>query len=224
MKMKNNIKLLLMTVLAGCVANNSFAGNIRNTILQGRTGTTSATTVVAAEAGSCKLTDIMTRVDTGVSTASVVFRQGVTQHRVTSSTTANGTALFFNNVNSQGTLAVQKTDYVIFQPIGSNVGIVPSAQSPYVLLRCNNATSTSITVQETITTSTTISTTSPTQTDVIWSTLGSFSKPVPNGTLSPTSGSLQNVWLPADVPTALTLDGNTTACSLFISGIRIDAE
>lgn len=168
---------------------------------QGATGTTSATVIVQPASGTFNLTDLQWRVDSANTSATVDIRTGKARVAVTSATAASGTALWFSN--SSPTL-VAAQDYVIY---------FNAAAGTYTLLKCTASTSTSITVQETISPATATA-------DNIYTLNARIRRPASSSAASVTVAGASNLWFPANLPTALTVDGNTTSCQISISGVR----
>jgi len=191
-------KLLLSFVLGLVLVAQVRAEVTESVFNKGATGTTSATVIVPNGNGEAVINDLAYQIDAGLATATIAIRPGKTKFAVTSATSASGSVLWFTNSGTQ----VGVASYVIY---------FNAANATYTLLRASAATTTSITVQETITPATTTS-------DLVYSTEGTINRhALPSQTF--TSGNV-NIWLPKNVPSALTLDGNTTSCRISISGRR----
>lgn len=192
-------KLLLLTVLMLGIAGRSYGqADILSSFTASSQGTVSTTVVIPAGQGQAMISDLAFKMDAGVTSGTVNVVPGRAGYSITSAT-ASGSVYFFDNTGSH----VVAGSYVIFDDVSTGV---------LTLNRVLSATTTSCTTQETMAAATTTS-------DFIFSTLGRFNRPIPQS-ISTTIGSAVNIWLPSGVPSALFLDGNTTACSLFIDGIR----
>jgi hypothetical protein len=162
-------------------------------------GTRSATAFVPAGQGLAHVTDLTWDLDATVTTGTVDIRRGEAEFAVSSATSASGTAIWFDNDPT----FVSAYEYVIFYD---------SSLKTYSLFRCVTSAATSITVQETIGVATTTS-------DKLYSCLSTIRRHAPNVTSS--TWSPADIWLPSDLPSALTVDGNTTSCRISVSGTRI---
>lgn len=172
------------------------------TFTVGGTGTTSATAFVPTASSAAEIRDLAVRTDTGVTTATVDIRTAKSRYPITSATAASTSVLYFSNT---GSAIVTIGDYVIFEDASVTT---PS----YYLFRAKSVTSTSITVQETITVAAAI-------TDNIYPLNAAVRRPQ-QPVNSPTANNRVSIWLPAGLPSALTVDGNTTSCSIAVSGVR----
>jgi hypothetical protein len=192
-------KLLLLSVmvLAFNFASYADTGAI-STFQEGSTGTTSATVVIRPSEGSAHVTDIIYKLDSTLTTGTISVYPGKARFLVTSAT-ASGTTLWFDNSSS----AVAAGDFVILSDV--------STVNNY-LYRTTAVTTTSVTINSSITAATTTS-------DIVYSTRGRFVRHAPTINTSQTFPSV-SVWLPSGVPSAIAVDGNTTACSIFVSGVR----
>lgn len=196
--MKKFIKLFggLLMIFTMCLTALG-QGSIQSVFNASATGTTSATVFVGEGVSSANITDLSWRLDSNVTTGTIGFRIGEKRFPVTSATAAAGSVVYISNTNT----GIAVSEYVIFE---SNSG------GNYVLRRVTAAATTSITVDTAITPAITTS-------DNVYSTLTTVEKPVPNTT---SATAAHNIWLPANMPTAVTIDGNTTSCRISISGVR----
>ena len=195
--MKHLLKLLALSValLPGFAL---ATGEITGTFLTANNGTTSATVFVTSSSEFTSITDLGWQLDSGVTTGQVVFRQGDNRYDVASATSASGTVVWFANTGTN----VSAGEYII---------IYDDSLGSYLLRQTKAAATTSVTVTESIAVALTTS-------DKVWSVTSSSSRPVPSTTSQTVFAG--PIWLPRNVPTAITLDGNTTACRLSISGVR----
>jgi hypothetical protein len=189
----NKLKLLLI----GCIAMplSLFAGDVVGTFQGSNSGTTSATVFVPPERAFAQVTDLSWKLDAGTSTGLVVFRPGDVRYASTSATSGSGTTVWFANTGT----AVTAGEYII---------IFDESAGSYLLRQVNGATTTSVTVTESISVGLTTS-------DQVWSVTGSFARPVSQST---SGTSAMSVWLPENKPVAITVDGNTTACRISTFG------
>lgn len=198
MKMKNLLNLL--AVLALLIGVNSYGqSTVSGVFNKSATGTTSATVVIPEGNDFATITDLAYKLDAGVTTGFVQMNIGQNRRPITSATASAASVLYFDNTDSD----VAAADFLIFSD---------KSTGSYYLRRVNSATTTSATVGESIAVTTVVSD------DVVWSTYAVVEKSVPN-VVSGTASSL-NVWLPASVPSAITINGNTTACRISLSGAR----
>lgn len=172
---------------------------IQSTFSSTADGTKSATAFVPAANGFANVTDISYDLDTAVATGTIDIRQAEVEKAISSATSASGTVFWFDNDPT----IVSAGEYIIFYDASAN---------QYYLNRCNASSATSITVYETITPATTTS-------DKIYSCLPTVRRHAVNVTSE--SLGLVDIWLPADLPSALTIDGNTTSCRISINGKRV---
>lgn len=194
-------KFLSLALFVALGISQAFGQATESTILAGNTGTTSATVFVPTGTSAAEIRDIAHRLDNGVTTGTIDIRTAKSRSVVTSATSASQSVLWLDN---DPTL-VSVGDYVIFEDADSTT-------TPMYLFRAKASASTSITVQETIGVATTTS-------DNIYPLRAAVRRPAqPNH--SPTANPHVSIWLPAGFPSALTLDGNTTSCSIAISGVR----
>ena len=196
-----NMKNLLLSAAFAFASLQAFGQATESTILSGATGTTSATVFVPTATSAAEIRDITHRLDTGVISGTVDIRTGKSRSSVTSATAASTSVVYFDNDPTLTSIG----DYVIVEDNSSTT-------APYILLRAKASTSTSITVQETIGVALTTS-------DAVYP-LAPAVRRVAQPNNSPTANARVSIWLPAGLPSALTLDGNTTACTLEISGVR----
>ena len=161
-------------------------------------GTASATAFVPKATGLARVTDLSYNLDTGTSTGTVDIRRGESEKAIASATSGTGTVLWFDNDPT----AVSAQEYVIFYD---------DSAATYFLYKCTASAATSITIQETAP----ITTTS----DKLYSCLATVRRHAQNPKSS-TVGPV-NIWLPSDLPSALTIDGNTTSCRISVNGVRV---
>jgi len=162
-------------------------------------GTASATVFVPRGAGIAHITDVSYDLDTLVTTGTIDIHQAESEQSITSAT-ASGSVLWFDNDTPTHVAALE---YVIFYDVSTNT---------YYLYRTTASAATSVTIQETLSAATTTA-------DKIYPCKAVSRRHAPN-VVSSTLG-VADIWLPSDLPSALTLDGNTTSCRLSISGVRI---
>lgn len=197
--MKKFLTLIAMLAL-GVTA--SYA-QVESTFVEGATGTTSATVVVKPGTSAAEIRDVGFRVDAGNNSATIDIRTGKSRKNVNSATSGSGTVLWFDNDPTVATT----DDFVLFED---------ASLGTYSLLRVQASATTSITVRETISVATTTS-------DGVYPLNARVRRPAP---VSPSStvSYVTSIWLPAGVPSALTLDGNTTSCQIAISGVRTNTK
>lgn len=172
-------------------------GSVVGTINVADSGTVSATVFVPAGSGFVNITDLGWRLDAGVTTGLVTFRSGDVNYASTSATSASGTVVWFANTGT----AVG---------VGEHIIIYDESTGSYILRYTSAATTTSVTVTQAISPALTTS-------DRIWSVVSSVARPVPNVN---SQSSAMSIWLPAMAPTAITIEGNTTACRISANGVR----
>lgn len=193
-KLLNKLVLLVGLMLSA----SAFAdGDIDRVFNAGGTGTASATAIVTASDSPMQITDLVWDLDNTVTTGTVDIRVGNRKLAVNSATSGSGSVIWFDNSGS----LVASGNYLIALVNGTST-----------LVRVKGSTATtSVTVQETLGAMAT--------TDVFWICQSTVSRNAPDlsnsSTLAPVS-----IWLPANVPAAFTLDGNTTACKISLSGVR----
>lgn len=167
----------------------------QGTFVVGTNGTTSATAIVPPAAGAAVVTDLVAATDAGNVSATVQIRTGKVRKAVSSATTAGNTVWFTNTGTN---LAVQ--GYAIVHETSAN---------SLLLVKVASATATQVQVYETLPNLDT--------SDYIYP----LNVTVPRGAnMSGTVSGPVNIWLPANLPSALTLDGNTTSCRISASGYR----
>ena len=176
--------------------------SIEQAFILGSTGTTSATVVVKPGSAAANITDLVTRIDAGNVSATVDIRSGKARVPITSATAASLSQVWFSNTSPT---LVAAQDYVLY---------FNAAAGTYSLLKCTASATTSITVQETISTTTTVN-------DFIFTLEARVRRPAfqPSSTVGPV-----NIWLPAGVASAIPLDGNTTSCQIEASGVRSQSK
>lgn len=202
-------KITCLALLFACSLN-SFA-KVDEVFTSSATGTTSATVFVPKggrgtpaatggvwSSGVAEVTDLAWRIDSTVTSAFIGQYIGQKKFIVNSSTAANASVIWFANNNSD----VAASEFIIFYDESAN---------DYYLRRVSAATTTSITLYSSIDITTTT-------TDQLWSVGTVWQKPV-GYTTSASNGSA-GLWFPAGAPAALVIDGNTTSCSISISGRR----
>ncbi len=175
---------------------------VQNVFGLSSTGTTSATVIIPEGAGFANVTDLAYRLDSAVTTGTVGIRMGQVKYPITSSTASAASVLWITNTGT----AVAALEYVI---------VYDASAGTYYLRRVSAATTTSITIDSSISITTETA-------DYVWSTFDTVEKPVSNTTSATIgNGSMLGVlWLPANAPSALTIDGNTTACRISVNGVR----
>ena len=161
-------------------------------------GTRSATAFVPKAAGLAQVTDLAYALDQDVSTGTVDIHRGEREISVNSATSGTGSVLWFDNDPT----AVSAAEYVIFWD---------DSAAAYFLYRCVTTAATSITIQETAPILTT--------NDKVYPCMARVRRFAQNPK-SNTIGAC-DIWLPSDMPSALTIDGNTTSCRISVNGKRI---
>ena len=197
------MKKIMVTLLALAVfaVNGYSQGAVSSVFGESASGTRSATAIVKPGKEPGIVTDLTWEVDSGVQTASVDIRLGEKRYAVASATSGSGTVLWFTN---SGT-AVAADEFVIFHDV--SVGT-------YTLHRVQSATATSVTVYETVSVATTTS-------DFVFSLLDVMRRPARPVTTSGTTGpAAVDIHIPADLPSAFIVDGNTTSCRVNVNGVR----
>ena len=197
--MKNIIKLLGIVLVAAFCSVVQAQNYVTETYAVGATGTTSATVVIPKANGFLEITDLIWDVDNTITSATVDIRAGDIEYAVASATSGSGTVLWFTNTGT----AVAVGEYVLFYD---------ESLGTYTMVRVNAATTTSVTCQETISVATTVL-------DKVFSLKTAVRRNAPDITTSSTVAG-QSIWLPSGLPSAITIDGNTTACKIEASGIR----
>ncbi len=172
-------------------------GSIEGVYDEAASGSTSATVFVKPTSAFANITDLSWRLDVGVTTGQIICRPGDVKYTSTSATSASGSTVWFANTGT----GVSSGSYII---------ILDESAGTYFLRQVGAATTTSVTVSEAITPALTTS-------DIIWSVLGSYSRPVPQAN---SASAAVNLWFPKNVPTSITVDGNTTSCRISVSGVR----
>lgn len=194
--MKKLFSILLALVCAtAAFADSEITGIFNNA----NNGTTSATIFVEPASEYANITDLGWKLDAGVTTGIIVFRPGDIQYTCTSATSGSGTVAWFSNAGT----AVAVGEYII---------VHDESLGDFYLRQVIAATTTSVTVSESIPVALTTS-------DKVWSVEGSFARPIAIVN-SQTAAQAVSIWLPKLKPTAITIDGNTTACRISVSGIR----
>lgn len=190
--MKKLIALLAIT-LAGLAQAAQFEGA---TFAESADGTTSATAFIPKGDGLVHITDLAYRLDGGLTTGTVDIRRGEVERSVTSATSAS-TQIWFDNDPT----IVSGAEYVILFDDSANT---------YYLYRCVTTAANSISVQET--------TVATTTSDKLYSCRATVRRHAP--IMSNSTGAV-DIWLPSDLPSALTIDGNTTSCRISVGGTRV---
>lgn len=189
--LKIGIGILLMTVGA-------YAEEIQGIVNTSTSGTTSAMAyITAGNSTAVKLTDIAWKVDAGNVSSTLNIRQGIKRFASTSATTSSA-VVWFANADSQ----IAAGSYLLFED---------TSAGSLTLTRASAASTTSATCYDTF---------SATTSDNVWALSTVVTRPAVD---TATSGTKLpgDVWLPGSAPTALILDGNTTACKLSVSGARV---
>ncbi len=161
-------------------------------------GTTSATTFVPVGGQIAEVRDLSWRLDNSNTSGFIGQYIGQRKYAITSSTASAATVLFISN-DSTG---ISAGEFVIF---------LDGSSGTYFLRRVSAATTTSITVAASI------AVTTSTVDDYVWSCLPTVEKAV---IANSQTGGMVSIWLPASVPAAFVIDGNTTSCRISISGYR----
>lgn len=197
------MKKLMVTLLALtlCAINGWAQGAVSSVFGESASGTKSATVIVKPGKEPGVVTDLTWEVDTGVTTGSVDIRLGKKRFAVASATSGSGTVLWFTNSGTQ----VAADDFVIFHDV--SVGT-------FTLHRVQASTATSATVYETVSVATTTD-------DLVYSLLSVLRRPARPVTTSGTTGpAAVEIHIPADLPSAFVIDGNTTSCRINVNGVR----
>lgn len=197
--MKNFIKKLMAVLAFAVCLQTAHAQNYVNGVInKSSTGTTSATVFIEPGDTPVEITDMRTRLDAGVTTGFVSFSIGDVAYPVTSATSSSGTVVFFTNTGT----AVAAQEFVI---------VYDSSAGDYFLRKVTAAATTSVTVAASISPALTVD-------DTLWSIDSVVERPVLDTTSR--TDPFGQVWLPKGKPVAVTVDGNTTACRIAISGVR----
>lgn len=191
--MNNIYKALFLIALT--FASSAFAERTQ-VINGGNTGTTSATVIIPPNDGTAHITDLVWDLDNTVTTGTIDIRPGKDEFSVTSATSGTGSVIWFDNSASSAAAA----SYLILETSTSTS-----------LVRCTAVATTSVTVQETVA--------AMAVGNKVWTTRGTFRRNAPDQTTSSTLAPV-NLYLPAKVPSAITIDGNTTACKIYVGGER----
>jgi len=203
MKMKLLSLVAAFGVLLGV---NSYGQSTASDVInKSATGTTSATVVVPEGNDFVNVTDLAWRLDAGVTTGFIGINIGQSRHPITSATASAASVLYFDNAGTD----VAALDYIIF---------FDKSTGSYYLRRTTAAATTSVTVGSSISVTTVVND------DAVWSTQDIVQKPVVNTTSATGASGSLNVWIPAKVPAAFTIDGNTTSCRISLSGVRTRAR
>ena len=200
--MKNKYLLNLLAAFVLLIGVNSYEQSTVSDVFNKSSSSTTSATVILPEANDFgNVTDLAWKLDAGLTTGFVAIQIGQARHPVTSATTSAASVLWFDNTGTD----IAAYDYLIFYD---------KSTSTYFLRRTNAASTTSVTLQASIAVTTVVSD------DVVWSTYAAVEKPVIGSTSATVGSGLGSVWLPARAPAAFTLDGNTTACRISVSGVR----
>jgi hypothetical protein len=191
------ILLLVMALVAGAYSLQA-EEFITSTFSDTADGTKSATAFVPKGGGFAHITDLAYRLDSGLTTGTVDVRRGEREIAISSATSGTGSVLWFDNDPT----ATAVGEYVIFWD---------DSAAAYFLYKCTATAATSITIIETAP----ITTTS----DKVYPCSATIRRHA-TAVVSNSLGSC-DIWLPSDMPTALTLDGNTTSCRISVNGNRI---
>lgn len=195
--MKKLLNKLVLLIGLGLAASAFADGDIDRVFNTGSTGTTSATAIVSPSDSPMQVTDLVWDLDNTVTTGTVDISIGNRRLAVSSATSGSGSVIWFDNSQS----LVASGDYLI---------AVVAGTSTLVRTKGTVAT-TSATIQETLAAMAT--------TDALWTTATRIRRNAPDLTTSSTLAPV-SIWLPANVPAAFTIDGNTTACKISLSGVR----
>lgn len=161
------------------------------------TGTTSATAFVPTGNAIGEIRDLSYRLDSGVTTGFIGQYVGQRKYAVTSSTASAASVIYITNADS----GVGAGEFVIY--LDADVGT-------YYLRRVSSATTTSVTLASSIAITTATA-------DSLWSCAPTVERAV--SAVSQTGGQV-SIWIPANVPAAMVIDGNTTSCRISLSGAR----
>ena len=161
-------------------------------------GSKSATAFVPKGGGVGQITDLSYDLDTNVQTGTVSIRVAEQEKAINSATSGTGTVLWFDN---DPTLS-SATEYVIFWD---------DSAKEYFLYNVVASAATSVTIAQTAPISTT--------NDRIYPCAPQADRYAAN-VVSSTLGEC-NIWVPSDLPSALSIDGNTTSCRISVSGRRV---
>lgn len=175
-------------------------GAVDSTFNTSASGTTSATVFVPEGRGYANVTDLAWKLDSGVTTGTVAIRSAIERKKVTSATASSAQVIYISNPGNSLTLS----NYVIF---------LDASTGTHYLRRIAASSTTSVTLDSSI------SGIASTTDDVLYLCAATVTKPVINLTSATVAPGI-NLWLPNNLPTALTLDGNTTACQIEASGVR----
>ena len=192
-----NKLIKVMALLLGIAFAIPGYAQVQDVFSQSATGTTSATVFVEGGGGFGEITDLSYRLDSNVTSGFVAIRSGQTKYPITSATSATGSVLWFSNTGT----GVAQNDYIVF---------FDQSEGQYYLRRVTAATTTSVTLLTSLAPATTTS-------DYVWSLRDPVEKAVAPGLTSGQS-TVTSIWLPRNVPSAITLDGNTTSCRISVSG------
>ncbi len=170
---------------------------VMGTFANASSGTTSATVFIKPSKTFQNITDLAWKLDSGVTSGFIAFRYGEVKYAMSSATVGSGTVVWFANANTN--VAVDDTVIIYDESTGD-----------YLLRTVRAATTTSVTVTESISIALTTS-------DQVWSVNAPNARPV---AAINSFASAVSIWLPKDVPIAVTVDGNTTACRISVSGVK----
>lgn len=193
--MKNKIMLLVAFVLMGVQASYALTESVFNS---SATGTTSATAFVPVGEPIGMVSDLSYRLDSTVTTGFIGEYVGARQYLITSSTASAASVLWFDN--SGGGVAA-----------GSFVIFLDHNTQTYFLRRVSTAATTSCTLYASIAVTTTTQ-------DRLWLCSTAVERAVVASNSS--TGGVAQLWIPASMPAAIVIDGNTTSCRISISGFR----
>lgn len=189
--------LLFGLVLASAVCGQDIIGIVN----ESASGTTSSTIYIdQGSGGIVQLTDIGTKVDSGNTSATLSIQTGKARYAVTSATAATGTALWFDASNA----GVSIGDYILHDDASAGT---------LTIYRLSAVATTSATTMSTLPVLATA--------DNVWTLRAAVTRPAFDSATSGTIATIGTMNLPGREPSVLILQGNTTACRLSVSGIRI---
>lgn len=192
------MKLKIMTLAALLFVGMQVSyGVTERTFNSSSSGTTSATAFVPNGDSVAEIRDLSYRLDSSNTTGFIGQYVGQRQYAVTSSTAASATVVYFANADT----GVAASEFIIY--LDADTGT-------YYLRRVSAATTTSVTLYSSLPITTATS-------DKVWSCLATVERPV--SAVSATGG-MTSIWIPANVPAAMVIDGNTTSCRISVSGYR----
>lgn len=192
------MKTLLSIVLGFSMLLSVNAQDIGGIVNKGATGSASATVYIdSGNAAAVKITDLACKLDAANTSATIDIRQGRKSYTSTSATSSS-TVVYFDNSTS----AIAQGDYLLFEDVSAG---------SLTLCRVTAAAAASATTQQTLSAATN---------DKVWTLAAAVRRPVGDTSISGTAR-VQDIYLPGKEPSAITLEGNTTACKVSLSGVRL---